>query len=171
MIRPDLPAQCDSAAGSARLRLRSRSTLRSPPLASYLRLGPVRHAMMAFSSRSAVRCTGTCGEYPVQQIRGAAQRVPDMERPADQRRDPGQGPPLILTPPQAAAPSSAARSRRSCALPSQHTAPPGLLDASAASPARAIAASPNEPRADFDGRQPAQPVRLLSSSRSSPAST
>src|SRR5208283_4601133 len=35
----------------------------------------------------------------VQQVRGAPQRVPDMEQPADQRGDPGQRPPLILTPP------------------------------------------------------------------------
>ena len=44
-------------------------------------------------------------------------------------------PSLILTPPQAAGPPfSAARSRASCAPPSRHTAPPGRLDASAASP-------------------------------------
>ena len=35
---------------------------------------------------------------PVQQVRGAAQGVADMEQPADQRGDPLQRPPLILSP-------------------------------------------------------------------------
>ena len=68
---------------------------------------------------------------PVQQVRRAAQRVADVEQPPDQRRDPGQRPPLVLTPPPG---GRAARSRASCAVLSRHTAPLGPSEARAALP-------------------------------------
>ena len=36
--------------------------------------------------------------HPVRQVRRAPQRVAHMEQPPDQRRDPGQRPPLVLIP-------------------------------------------------------------------------
>ncbi len=52
----------------------------------------------------------------------------------DQRRDPGQRPPLVLTPPQAAGPRPARPAAGPAAPRPAATAPPGPMDAKAASP-------------------------------------
>ena len=69
-----------------------------------------------------------------QSVPRPAQRITDMEQPAHQRGDPGQRPPLVLSPPPRRQASGPARSRSSCAPPSRHTAPPGPLEARVASP-------------------------------------
>ena len=89
-----------AGAGSARPRPQSRSTPRSPPLASYLRPGhgPPRGDRVLVALRGPVHRDLRGEPDPVQQIGGAPQRVPHVEQPADQRGDPGQCPPLVLTP-------------------------------------------------------------------------
>ena len=79
-------------AGSARPRPRSRSTPRSSPLASYLRprLPPPGGDLRLIPLRRPVHRDLRGSPDAVQQVRRAAQRVPDMEQPADQRRDPGR---------------------------------------------------------------------------------
>ena len=73
---------------------------RSPPLASKLDPGHVPpgrdRGLVAFGGAVYRDLRGE--PDPVQQIRRAAQRVPDVEQPPDQGGHPLQRPPLILTP-------------------------------------------------------------------------
>ena len=86
---------------SASRRTRSTHTPRSPPLASYLRPGhrpPLRDRLLVALRGPVHRdlravYPSRCSRYDV-----PAQRVPDMEQPPDQRADPLQGPPLVLSP-------------------------------------------------------------------------
>ena len=85
-----------AGAGSARPRPRSRSTPRSPPLASKLDPGRglPRGDRLLIALGGAVDGDLRGVADAVQQVRGAAQGVADVEQPAYQRGDPGQGPPL-----------------------------------------------------------------------------
>jgi hypothetical protein len=84
----------------ARPRRRSTHTPRSPPLASYLRPGPGPPGgdRRLIPLRRPVYRDLRAEPHPVQQVRRAPQRVPKVEQPRDQRRDPGQRPPLVLVP-------------------------------------------------------------------------
>jgi hypothetical protein len=72
----------------------------SPPLASYLGpgLGPPRGDRVLVALRGPVGGDLRAEPDPVQQVRGAAQRVTDVEQPPDQRGHPGQRPPLVFLP-------------------------------------------------------------------------
>ena len=155
------------AAGRPGPRLRRAQVLPGLVLKAHVRPSPpldrqvtARRAAIASSSRSAARCTGTCGEKP---SRCSRKRRPpsvpaDMEQPPDQSGDPFQGPPLVLSP---------ARYRRAGfqrgpqplqLRPARHAAPPGPRDASAASrrPASAAATrTPNYMRPAAAGPPPA----------------
>ena len=88
------------AAATARPRPRSRSTRRSPPLASCLGPGhrpPLRDRGLVALHRPVNRDLGRVAD-PVQQERHPAQRVRDPEQAGGQRRGAGQGPPLVLGP-------------------------------------------------------------------------
>src|SRR5579863_3757819 len=76
-------------------------TPRSPPLASYLgpRLAPPRRDLRLITLRGPVHRDLRGVPEAVQQVRGAPQRISELEQPACQHGDPGQRPPLILTPP------------------------------------------------------------------------
>jgi hypothetical protein len=84
-----------ATAAPARTRPRSRSTPRSPPLASCLRR---RLAAIASSSRPAVRCAASLRGKPetVQQAGGAPQRARNAEQLGDQRGDSCQRPPVAF---------------------------------------------------------------------------
>jgi hypothetical protein len=96
-----------------------------------------RHAAIASSSRSAARCTGTCGLNP---SRCSSSDVPRSvyrmrnSRPISAATRSSVHRWSSLQPHTAGPASSAARSRSSCAPLSRHAAPPGPLDASAARP-------------------------------------
>jgi hypothetical protein len=79
---------------------------------------------------------------PVQQVRGAPQRIWHAEQPHEQRRDPGQRPPLVFIRPVDGRVASKVTQPCQLILIQPAVVPPGPFDASAASPparqARAI---------------------------------
>ena len=89
-----------AAAGTARPHPQSTNTPRSPPLASKLDPGHVPPggdgSLVAFGRAVHGDLRGV--PHPVQQVRRAAQGVADVEQPPDQRGDPLQRPPLVLSP-------------------------------------------------------------------------
>ena len=102
-------------------------------VASKLHQVTSRQVAIAASSRSAARCTGTCGVYPIRCSRYDVPR--SVEQAADQRGDRSSVHRWSSAQLQAAGPwSTAASSRASCAGPSRQTAPPAPLDASATVP-------------------------------------
>jgi len=88
------------AAALGRTRPQSRSTPRSPPLASYLGPGhsPPGGDRVLVPLSGPVRRDLRREPHPVQQVRHAPQRVRHVKQPGDQRSDPGQRPPLIGVP-------------------------------------------------------------------------
>jgi hypothetical protein len=127
-----------AGAGSAQPRPRSTHTPRSPPLASYLRPGLRALGGDGLLITLSGRWIGTCGgvTHAVQQTRGAAQGIADMEQPKRSAWSPGPASTADPDPtPRGRATIQRTPNRANCSLFSRHTAPPGPFETRAASPA------------------------------------